>query len=172
MVEQILMISSADPHEILILIKWWKNQPSSTSASACTQTLHYGHSGFGPILAYFCPKVLWFLRGEIFSCVGKHLKLSGINHQCKGNIWAKRSIGITAITPFLGQKCLFQSTKCPKKTCWAFLSKGGLTSGQNIQNRKKRLPKSCPLSELQELEVQICVCEFPHYSSDPVKQVS
>ena len=35
MVGQVSMIFSADPHKILILIKWWKNQPSSTSASAC-----------------------------------------------------------------------------------------------------------------------------------------
>ena len=50
-VGQILMISSADPHEILILIKWWKNQLSSTSVSACAQNSHYACSGFWPILA-------------------------------------------------------------------------------------------------------------------------
>ena len=66
-VGRILMISSADPHEILILIKWWKNHPSSKSAKACTQNLHYVHSGFWPILAYFCPKVLRFYRGQIFN---------------------------------------------------------------------------------------------------------
>ena len=39
---------SADPHEISIPMKWWKNQPASTSSYACVQLLHCAHSRFWP----------------------------------------------------------------------------------------------------------------------------
>ena len=73
-VGRILMISSAHPHRILILIKLWKNQPSSKSASA--------YNGFWPISAYFGLKVLRFFCGQIFNFVGINMKLSGINQHC------------------------------------------------------------------------------------------
>ena len=42
---------SRSPCSCHMWIKWWKNQPSSTSASTCAQTLHYVYSRFWPILA-------------------------------------------------------------------------------------------------------------------------
>ena len=81
-VGRILMISSAHPHRILILIKWGKNQPSSKSASACVLKWHYAYNRLRPILAYFCLKVLRFFWGQIFNFVGINM----------GNIWAERSL--------------------------------------------------------------------------------
>ena len=68
-VDRILMISSVDSQEIWILIKWWKNQPSSTSASVFAWTRdHTNNPIFGPktlflgykntlkIFGFFCQK--------------------------------------------------------------------------------------------------------------------
>ena len=65
-VGRILIISSAHPHRILILIKWWKNQPPSTSASAGVQTSHYMSSRFWPTLANFSPTPLRFIWAHFF----------------------------------------------------------------------------------------------------------
>ena len=100
-VGRILMTYSAHPNEISILIKWWKNQPSSTSA--CAQTSHYAFSGFWPIMAYFCPKVLRFYWVHFFSFEHINMKFSGINQQCWGNIWSKKSRELTHITSFLAK---------------------------------------------------------------------
>ena len=58
---RILMIFSVDPHEISIPMKWWKNQPSSTSARACMQLLHYVYSKFWPISFGFFGGHFFFL---------------------------------------------------------------------------------------------------------------
>ena len=44
MVGPILMIPTADPHDILIPIQHWKKSTPSTSVRACGQLLHYTHS--------------------------------------------------------------------------------------------------------------------------------
>ena len=62
--------------------KMGKNQPSSTSASACAQNLHYAHCGFWPLLAIFCPKVLRFFWAHFFILEHINMKLSGINQHC------------------------------------------------------------------------------------------
>ena len=51
----------------------------------------------------------------------------------------------------------FSVQKYPKFFGFLFCQNANKTAGQNIQNPKNRLPKSCPLSEPQELEVRICV---------------
>ena len=76
------------------------------------------------------------------------------------------------LPPSYNPKCGRNCDRVGKKSV-IFCHMGDLTSRQNIQNPKNRLPKSCPLSQLQELEVRIlCAAEFPHYNSDPVKRVS
>ena len=63
MVGRILMIFSADPHEILIPMKCWKNQPSDTSA----RIVHIGD--FGQIWLILTQLAF---HGEISNFVGKH----------------------------------------------------------------------------------------------------
>ena len=48
----------------------------------CTQTSHYAYSGFWPILAYFCPKVLRLFWAHFFIFEHINMKLSGINQHC------------------------------------------------------------------------------------------
>ena len=59
--------------------------------------------------------------------------------------------------PIFWPKMSFLVYKNNLKNFVFFCQKANKTSGQNIQNPKNRLPKSCPLSEPQELEVRICM---------------
>ena len=119
---------SAHPHEIWILIKWWKNQPSSTSESACTQNLHYAHSGFWPILAYFSQKVLQFLRWEIFPIDGKLIR---------DHLSQKLTLAHPYHPIFLTKTVLF---RVKKSTFIGFFSKGRLNLWAKYSEPKK-LPK-------------------------------
>ena len=70
----------ADPHEIPIPIKWWKNQPSSTSASGSAQYSRYAHSEFWPVFAQKC----------FGFCNGKFFPLMGITCNFQGSISTTR----------------------------------------------------------------------------------
>ena len=85
-VGQILMIFSAAPQEISYPIKWWNNQPSSTSASACARTLHYAHDGFWPIFAQKC---FGFCDGKFFPVMGNSWNFQGSISTARGTFEPK-----------------------------------------------------------------------------------
>ena len=146
-----------------------KNQPSSTSASACTQNLHYAHSGFWPILAYFCPKVLRFFWTHFFSFEHINMKFSGMNQQCRKNIWAKKSCELTPITCFLAKNVPRGVQKWIKKFR-LFLSKGRLNLWARYSKPRKKLKffflpigkPSCKKSAVFFNIVQKAVAPPPH----------
>ena len=163
-VGRILMMFSAKPHET-ILMKWWKNQPSSTSAKAGTQNLHFVHSGFWPILAYFCPKVLRFLQWEVFSCDGKLSTARGT--------FEPKSLLASPYNPIVWPKTFFLVYKNTLQIFFGFLSKGWL----NLWARYAKPPKNWKkifflLGATRAWSSNLCADEFPHYNTDPVKRVS
>ena len=102
-VGRILMISSADLHEILILIKWWKNQPSSLQMPSrkirIIRIVDFGQ--FWPIFAQRClgfsehTFYFWAHQHETFgyqsALLGEHLSQKFTPDHIYNNFWPKTS---------------------------------------------------------------------------------
>ena len=131
----IFMIFSADTHEISILIKWWKNQPSSMSASACTQTLHYLNSGFWPKCELFFLSTLFF-----FLWAHQHETFRYQSALLREHLSQKITLDHT-YNPIFWPKTSFLGYKIPPNLFSFFCQKADLTSGQDMQNPKNRFKK-------------------------------
>ena len=118
-----------------------KNQPSSTSASACAQNLHYAHSGFWPIWAYFCPKVLRFL-GWIFFPVRGNIS------QFQGSISNARLLG----------EHLSQKLPLAPPYNHIFWPK----TSPSLQKKESKFFLAIFVKRL----INLCAAEFPYHSSD------
>ena len=153
-VGRILMIFLAGPHEILILIKWWKNQPSSTSASAYAQILHYTHSKFWPIFAQKC---FGFCDGKFFPSMGNPWKVQG-----------SISIADSAMLgEHLSQKLPLAPPYNPK--IWPKTCPGG---GSKILRTQKNKKIFFLLWATRGLGSNLCAAKFPHYKTAPVDSIS
>ena len=92
------MIFSADPRDLLILVKWSKNQPSTTSASACAQTSHYTYCRFWPFFAQMC-----FVKVIFFPVMGNITHVQGSISNARGTFEPKITLANPGVPKF-GQK--------------------------------------------------------------------
>ena len=157
MVGRILMISSADPHEILILMKWWKNQPSTTSAS-----------GFWPIFAQKC---CGFCDGKFFPVMRNTSNVQGSISTARATFEPKTHASSHLLPHFLAQYVFLSVQKYPKKSFFRIFVKRPIKPLGKISEPKKQIAKFFfPLGATRAWSSNLCAAEFPHYNSDPVKQ--
>ena len=144
-VGSILMTISADPHENLIPIYCWINQPSSTSVRA----FRFAQSRFLPILVQMC---FGFSDGNFFPLMVNCWNLHGFISNARGTL-SQNLILPQIYNPKILPKMRPVCPKIDHKFAFAPLcQQGDQTSGQKRENAKYWFKNFLSCSEIQQLD--------------------
>ena len=144
-VGSILMTISADPHENLIPIYCWINQPSSTSVRA----FRFAQSRFLPILVQMC---FGFSDGNFFPLMVNCWNLHGFISNARGTL-SQNLILPHIYNPKICQKCdrfvqkLITNLRSPH-----FVNKAIKPLGKKGRMRNTDLKNFLSFSEIQQLD--------------------
>jgi len=145
-VGRILMFSSADPHEILILIKWWKISPLARLQVRARKICIMRIVDFGQFWPIFAQKCFGFRDGKFFPVMGNTWNFQGSISTARGTFEPKTHPSPPILPHFLAKAIIFRVQKYPKKWFfWVFVKRPIKPLGKIFRTQKQIVKILFPL---------------------------